>query len=49
MPANVHELEMRIERAWQQLPQDMIRRAIDAMPTRMLTCEELGGEQVVGF
>jgi hypothetical protein len=48
-PANVAELEERIVRAWDRLPLDDIRRAIDAVPDLMLLCEEHRGDQIVGF
>jgi hypothetical protein len=45
-PDNVHTLRRNIERAWEQLPQRHIQRAIAAMHDRMRTCVANGGESV---
>jgi hypothetical protein len=42
----VHTLRRNIERAWEQLPQRHIQRAIAAMHDRMRTCVANGSEPV---
>jgi hypothetical protein len=44
--ADVHTLRRNIERAWEQLPQRHIQRAIAAMHDRMRTCVANGSEPV---
>ena len=48
-PTNRDDLVARIRMVWERLPQDMIRRAIDAMPGRFRLCEDAGGDQIVRF
>jgi hypothetical protein len=44
---NVHDLEARIRRAYEDLPQQMIQRAIDSLPARMELCSIAAGDPIV--
>ncbi len=46
-PTTVQELEVRIQQAYNNLSQEMIQNAIDAVPARMRLCEQERGDSIV--
>jgi hypothetical protein len=46
-PTTAQQLEVRIWQAYDNLPQEMIQLAIDAVPARMRLCEQERGDSIV--
>jgi len=46
MPKSLFELRVRIKKAFGEMPQEMINRAIDAYKSRLERCVEVEGKSV---